>query len=280
MVVDENDNGERDLELPTFAPLPKVPVSTWIHRVELELKGAVESVRGKWSDKALYFSLGNKSMENASKGYGPGDVRTEEDLDVLEEGTLLMKLDKSTAEWRVNMRRMMPGETHADFTVGLRDVVGRNNKLVKQRPKPKALEEVVEKATEIDDQMDNATAPSRYFVPVDGTIGQTSVIPGVSGTGLDARMTEFVGEGIVGSNSKQAVALFTNPQGVYNAYSGTWDPPPGYVWNGKYWYELRKTTRKAASISYIGGTTETKSPATKYKLRLGRAVLSDEELVE
>ncbi|KAG3110644.1 hypothetical protein PI125_g9852 [Phytophthora idaei] len=36
------------------------------------------------------------------------------------------KLAKSTAEWRVSMRRMMPGETHADFAAGLRDVVGRN----------------------------------------------------------------------------------------------------------------------------------------------------------
>ncbi|KAE8951765.1 hypothetical protein PR001_g33589, partial [Phytophthora rubi] len=40
------------------------------------------------------------------------------------------------------------------------------------------------------------------------------------------------------------VALFTNPQGIYNAWSGTWDPPPGHQWNGKYWYEPKKVERK------------------------------------
>ncbi|KAG3148228.1 hypothetical protein PI126_g12522 [Phytophthora idaei] len=72
------------------------------------------------------------------------------------------KLDKAAAEWRVSIRRMMPGESHADFAVGLRGVVGRNKvservllaqfyrcldkttkKLVKQDPKPRTLEESV-----------------------------------------------------------------------------------------------------------------------------------------
>ncbi|EEY54691.1 uncharacterized protein PITG_20354 [Phytophthora infestans T30-4] len=35
----------------------------------------------------------------------------------------------------------------------------------------------------------------------------------------------------------EGVALFTNPQGVWNLYSGTWDVPPGRAWNGKFWAE-------------------------------------------
>ncbi|OWZ08380.1 hypothetical protein PHMEG_00019095 [Phytophthora megakarya] len=208
-------------------------------------------------------------MENASKWWVdmdrrmPERKRTRKNLKRALLRRYGEKLDKSTAEWRVNMRQMMPGETHADFAAGLRDVVGRDNvservllaqfyrnldkttkKLVKLKPKPRMLEEAVEKATEIDDPMDNiahgmmnigqswATAPSRYFIPMDGTTGKTSVIPGVSGTGMDAKMTGSVDD--VDGSGKRAVALFTSPQGIYNAYSGTWDPPPDHAWNGKY----------------------------------------------
>ncbi|KAE9268116.1 hypothetical protein PF001_g29788 [Phytophthora fragariae] len=58
----------KDLELPTFTPSPKVSVSTWIDRVDLALKGAEESGRGKWSDSALYYILGNKLMEMLPDG--------------------------------------------------------------------------------------------------------------------------------------------------------------------------------------------------------------------
>ncbi|OWZ17292.1 hypothetical protein PHMEG_0008789 [Phytophthora megakarya] len=211
------------------------------------------------------------------------------------------------------MRRMMPGETQADFEAGLRDMVGRNrvservllayfyrnlNKttkpLVNQHPKLRTLEEAVEKATEIDNPMDNvaqgmmnigesrATAPSRYFVPMDGTTGQTSVIPGVSGTGIGAFVSGVAEHGLGGMEECQAVALFTNCQSVYNAYSGhdlkghgkakgedgvtygevpgcgtvhqlsgrvqcVLRPRPERTWNGKYWAEQKvKTARPQA----------------------------------
>ncbi|KAE9017713.1 hypothetical protein PR002_g13315 [Phytophthora rubi] len=51
------------------------------------------------------------------------------------------------------MRRMMPGETHADFAAGLRD--GTTKKPVKQSPKWRTLEEAADKATELDDPMGN-----------------------------------------------------------------------------------------------------------------------------
>ncbi|KAE9107067.1 hypothetical protein PF005_g21439 [Phytophthora fragariae] len=56
----------KDLDLPTFTPSPDMPVSTWIDRVDLALKGAEMSGRGKWSDHELYFILGNKLLENAA----------------------------------------------------------------------------------------------------------------------------------------------------------------------------------------------------------------------
>ncbi|POM62689.1 Gag-pol fusion protein [Phytophthora palmivora] len=80
----------KDLELPTFTPSPKVPVSTWIDRVDLALKGAAESGRGEWSDKALYFILGNKLMENASKWWVDMDRRT---VNVIGEVVKEMKMD-------------------------------------------------------------------------------------------------------------------------------------------------------------------------------------------
>ncbi|ETI31192.1 hypothetical protein F441_21687 [Phytophthora nicotianae CJ01A1] len=90
-----------------------------------------------------------------------------------------------------------------------------------------------------------ATTPNRYFVPMTGTTGATNVIPGISSAGLPTDMAGGVDEGSVTRAEVEQVALFTNPQGVYKTFSGTWDPPPGHVWNGKYWYEPRKIARKA-----------------------------------
>ncbi|GMF46600.1 unnamed protein product [Phytophthora fragariaefolia] len=148
-MVDSRRKSVKDLEQPTFTPSPKVSVSTWIDR-----DGECGQVVGRYGSPDA-----KKTWTNLKKAllrrYGE-------------------KLDKSAAEWRVSMRRMMPGETHADFAASLRDVVGRNKvservllaqfyrcldettkKLVKQHPKPRTLEEAVDKATEIDDPMDN-----------------------------------------------------------------------------------------------------------------------------
>ncbi|EGZ04816.1 hypothetical protein PHYSODRAFT_398273, partial [Phytophthora sojae] len=244
-------------------------VSTWIDRVDLALRGAKESGRGQWSGKALYYILGNKLMEDAARWWVnmnrrlPERQRTWKNLKKALLRRYGERKDKSAAEWRVGMRPMMPGETYADFAAGLRDVVGINNvrervllaqfyrcldkttrKLVKQAPRPKTLEEAVDKATEIDDPVDNvaqgmmniglqwATAPQPYLIPMMGTSGQT--IPGIGGMGLPAEMLGNAHEtkGVMTRKEMEHVALFTNPQGVYNKATGTWDPPPGHVWNG------------------------------------------------
>jgi hypothetical protein len=41
----------------------------------------------------------------------------------------------------------------------------------------------------------------------------------------------------------QEVAFFTNPQGVYNKYTGTWDVPDGRYGNGRYWQTTKKHQR-------------------------------------
>jgi hypothetical protein len=296
----------KDLELPAFTPSPKVSVATWIDRVDLALRGAEESGRGTWTDASLYYILGNKLMDNAARWWVNINRKLDErgrtwtNLKKMLLRRYAEKLDKLTAEWRVNMRRMMPGETYADFAAGLRDVVGRNRvservllaqfywcldktmkKLVRQSPKPRSLEDAVDKATEIDDPMDNvaqgmmnvglpwATAPNPYVVAMAGTTGQTMVIPGIGGTGLPFEVTGSV-EGMDGGVASTAdpahLALFTNPQGIYNVYSGTWDTPPGYTWNGKYWTKTNITERKRET----GGASrraETRKPAVKTRVR-------------
>ncbi|KAG3073150.1 hypothetical protein PI125_g22319 [Phytophthora idaei] len=91
-----------------------------------------------------------------------------------------------------------------------------------------------------------AIAPSQYVIPMDGTTGPTSVIPGVSGTELTALLSTSSEHGVTMAGDAQTVVLLTNPQDVYNTYSGTWDPPPGHIWNGKYLYKPKKTGRKRA----------------------------------
>ncbi|OWZ17393.1 LOW QUALITY PROTEIN: hypothetical protein PHMEG_0008666 [Phytophthora megakarya] len=189
-------------------------------------------------------------MGNASKWWVDMDRRTPErkrNWTYLAKALLRRhgeKLDESTTEWRVRMRRMISGKPMLILRPGYatcgqesRVLLAQfycsldktTKKLVKQHFKPRTMEEAVKKATDIDDPMDNvaqgmmnigkswATAPSRYVVPMDGTTGQTSVIPGVSGTGMGAwvsgQKTGLKARGAPGG------ALFTNHQDVYTAFS-------------------------------------------------------------
>lgn len=188
------------------------------------------------------------------------------------------RLDVSAAEWRVNQRIMMPGETYADFAAGLRDTTGRNRveervllaqfyrclsltvrQLVKQRDL-ETLEEAVDHATEIDDTNANvtkgmqnigqpfATAPSPCMVSMNGTAGQMLVVPGVTGTGImvDSTTAGTVQPGRSGGEAS-TMALFTNPQGIWNDYTG-WAVPKDRTWNGKFCAEPAKKARKIKKI--------------------------------
>ncbi|GMF45697.1 unnamed protein product [Phytophthora fragariaefolia] len=102
------------------------------------------------------------------------------------------------------------------------------------------------------------------------------VVPGIGGTGLPSTITgtaqALTSDGTV---TQGEVALFTNPQGVYNAWSGTWDPPAGHQWNGKYWYEPKKAERKRTTAIDSGRAVA--KPATKAKTKSESVVSSDDE---
>ncbi|KAE9303097.1 hypothetical protein PF008_g22315 [Phytophthora fragariae] len=297
----------KDLELPTYTPSPKVSVSTWIERVDLALEGARSSGRGKWSDHELYYILGNKLLESASRWWVlmnrklTDGERTWTTLKKALQQRYGERLDMSAAEWRVNQRRMIPGETYADFAAGLRDATGWNlveervllaqfyrclnltvKQLVKQK-EPTTLEEAVDYAMTIDDTNSNmargmqnigqpwATAPNSCLVPMNGTTGQTVVIPGIGGTGLSFEALTGSTDATQSSTSSgegTQLALFTNPQGIFSTFSGTWEVPPGRSWNGKYWAETAKQKKKKRSAK----------PERKSK-RESRAVKPDKKAV-
>lgn len=265
----------KDLEIAPFKPSPMESVSTWISKVDLALEGARYAERGVWSDRELYYRLGNKLQGNAAKWF----VQMNQELRRRERTWTRLKSaltrrygerpDKSAAEWRVSQRRMMPGETYADFAAGLRDLTGQNRiservllaqfyrnldkttrQLVRLHPKPKRLEDAVDKATKIDDPMGNvaqgmqnigqpwATAPNSYFIPMEGTTGQLMIAPGVGGARADDARAATM------ADNEMDLAFFTNPQGVWNKFTGTWDVPGGRVWNGRYWARTSKKQKQ------------------------------------
>ncbi|POM72472.1 Hypothetical protein PHPALM_10805 [Phytophthora palmivora] len=196
---------------------------------------------------------------------------------------------------------MMPGETFADFAAGLREVCGRNRvservllaqfyrclskttrQLVKQRPVPKTLEDAVDKATEIDDPFDNVaqgmqnigqtwvTAPSSYMVPSGGTTGRMMLIPGIGLKDAKEMATDV-------TPSEQVWANFSNPQGAWNKFTGTWDIPKGRVWNGRYWVPRGDRKRTATMGERVANKlTTAPKPEKKAKVRTVRAASSDD----
>ncbi|GMF51199.1 unnamed protein product [Phytophthora fragariaefolia] len=217
--------------------------------------------RGDWTDNELYYILGNKLQDSAARWWVQLDrkFRDNERTWTRLKSSLLRRYgerpDKAMAEWRVGQRRMMPGETYADFAAALRDLCGNNRikervllaqfyrsldrttrLLVKQRPRSTTLEEAVDKATEINDPIDNVaqgmenigqafvSAPDSYIVPASGTTGHMALIPGVGST--------YMAE-------EEKLACFTNSRGVYNKYTGIW--------------EVRRTDKKArVNMAVVG----------------------------
>lgn len=194
---------------------------------------------------------------------------------------------------------MYPGETLADFAAGLRDVTGPNHvseqtllgqfyrnldkttrMLVKQEPVPTTLEQAVDKATAIDDPIDNvargmvnigqswATAPNAYTVPMDGTTGRVAIIPGI-GSAVDVMATQPGAE-----NSE--VAYFTNPRDVYNKFTGLWDVPGGRSWNGRLWKPTKKNQKMSRSGSYHGGKRGSSKKRGKVRIVQSMADSSEE----
>ncbi|KAE8885942.1 hypothetical protein PF003_g30097 [Phytophthora fragariae] len=304
-----------DLELPTYVSSPEVSVSTRIDRIDLILTGAEESGRGSWTDRNLYFIVGGKLQEDAARWWVNLNRRLKEHKkrwSYLKRALLRRygeRLDKATAEWRVNSRVLMPGETYADFGAGLRSAAGRNKvrervfvaqfircldkttrKLVLQDPKPKTLEKAIKKATKIDDPYDNVargmtnigqpwpSAPTANLAPMTSNAGQTTVIPGIGSMNLPLDMMQQQPT-IEIERDSGAVTLFTNPQGGWSNLSGTWTRPPGREWNGKYWAEKKKAPRKKPTPS-PADRPEDKKSAKKLKMKRMHDSSEDEPDVE
>jgi hypothetical protein len=169
-----------------YKPSPTVSVSTWIAKVDLAVEGARLSGRGDWTDAELYFIMGNKLLDNAAGWW----VQMDQQLPVEEKTWTRLKSalmrrygerpGQATAEWRVYQRMLYPGETFADFAARLWDLTGQNHvsertllsqfyrnlvkttrMLVKQDPVPTTLEQAVDKATSIDDPIDNVAQGKR-----------------------------------------------------------------------------------------------------------------------
>ncbi|OWY90280.1 hypothetical protein PHMEG_00041669 [Phytophthora megakarya] len=77
-----------------------------------------------------------------------------------------------------------------------------------------------------------------------GGDGTNRMIYGIRSMALPVDLTNNVTTSVAVKQDTGAVALFTNPQGVWNNYSGTWETPPGRAWNGKYWEETKKKRPK------------------------------------
>lgn len=278
----------KNLELPVFTPAPGVSAATWVDRIDLALEGAKASGQGEWSDHALYFILGNKLMESAAMWWvtmNQGLTRRQQTWTYLKKELLKRfgpRKNKAAAEWRVNNRTMLNGESYDDFAAGLRRAADRNRvservflaqfyrnldkttrQLVRMEPRPRTLEEAVAKTNRIDDPADNIAqgmknigqafpmAPQTQLATVAGTMGQTVVIPGVGGMSLPAELTEAVMNSTAAEPAnKDAVTVFTNQQGVWNDYAGIYERPPGRKWNGRFWEKVptkRKTKRSPST---------------------------------
>ncbi|ETP37556.1 hypothetical protein F442_14637 [Phytophthora nicotianae P10297] len=272
----------KDLEQPSFTPTTGGSVATWIDRVDLALRGARESGCAELTDRSLYFALGPKLQDSAAQWFVIRDrrfasqrSRTWTNLKRMLLGRYASRLDLAAAEWRVNSRKMEAGETYADFAAKLRDAADRKpvsgrvlmaqfyreldkttRQLIKQAPEPRDLEEAAEKAAEIDDPADNVAhgmqnteqpfpAANLPVVQLESANGQVMVVPGVGRVLVSANTrTSRTKDESDDDSEPEAFALFTNPQGAYNKFTGVMEHPPGHSWNGRFWKQKKCGNRR------------------------------------
>ncbi|GMF53410.1 unnamed protein product [Phytophthora fragariaefolia] len=260
--------------------------STWIAMVDLAAQGTRISGRGDWTDEELYFVVGNKLQDNAAGWW----VQMDQELPMAEKTWTHLKAALIRRRSQIlqldcamGLARTMLGNERwvAQFN---RNLDKSTRMLVKQAPVPTTLEQAVDKATAIDDNVARgmvnigqswATSPNAYAVPMDGTMGSVAIIPGV-GTG--SAPTSDIMAAQTGGDSNE-VAYFTNPEGVYNMYTGTWDVPNGRIWNGRYWQPSRRGAKHQASRdAKAGGKRGSGHDAEKIaKIRTARAANASSE---
>ncbi|KAG3077890.1 hypothetical protein PI125_g21141 [Phytophthora idaei] len=87
-------------------------------------------------------------------------------------------------------------------------------------------------------------------------------------------MTVSAGNTTAVDQEQGAMALFTNPQGVWYNCPGTWDVPTGRVWNGQFWAETKKGNQPRPQLVR---REETKKPERKSKAKRDVAMSSEDE---
>ncbi|OWZ09155.1 hypothetical protein PHMEG_00018186 [Phytophthora megakarya] len=99
-----------------------------------------------------------------------------------------------------------------------------------------------------------------------GTAGQTAVIPGIGTVNMSTELrSDMLGQ-LTPQTDMGPLALFTNPKGLYNEFTGIWVKPPGRTWNSMFWEEQKK--KKPVKASPVVAThTDAKKPTMKTKPR-------------
>ncbi|OWY94724.1 hypothetical protein PHMEG_00035465 [Phytophthora megakarya] len=102
------------------------------------------------------------------------------------------------------------------------------------------------------------TAPGSYMIPASTTTGRTMMVPGVGGTeAMDGKL-----------------AHFAHPLGVYNKYTGLWEAPKGWKWNGNMWVP---SSRKRTPRSVETAVDKRLTTAKRAKVAMVTAPESDSE---
>lgn len=268
------------------------------------------------SDRDLYYLLGNKLVDNAARWYTGMSKRLqrhERTWTNLKRALLRRygeRRDKGAAEMRVMQRVFAPGETYADFAAGLREAAGRSHVservllnqfyrclemtvrvLVRMDPRPRTLEEAVEKAMDIDHTNANVAqgmtnigqywpqAPAPQVIRVAGDAGMAAVLPGVGSTRMPAAAAAApAGHGAMSDVDTEGFAAFTNPRGVHNELTGIWEAPPGRTWNGRQWVPAGKAKRGLAQQQQQQAEKRAgKKPDKKAKALMVRTIDSSED---
>ncbi|OWZ20909.1 hypothetical protein PHMEG_0004620 [Phytophthora megakarya] len=114
--------------------------------------------------------------------------------------------------------------------------------------------------------------------PYGRAMDHTAVIPGIGAIALPTEARSTVANAVAVESDTGSVALFTNPQGVWNNYTGTWELPVGRVWNGKYWSESKKKGFRKTSVESKESDDDTVAgPHPRRKLKAtARAVTAKE----
>lgn len=273
----------KDLEISPYVPSPNTSVSTWIDMVDMRIQGAEVSRRGGWTDKELYYMLGNKLKESAAEWHVDMHRQLQRRREThhmtwtyLKKQLLLRfgeRLNRAQAEWRVRHRYKLDAEGYMTYASQLRKLVGRNRvservlldqfyeqlpstvleSVRRRRPLPRTIEEAARRASKYDRHEPKRIAQAMRRLGQQwaeaparhrGGQGDPALIPGVS-----ARQTEAIQQRVreVASDDEYMedtkLPIITNQGGVYNPATAVWEVPPNFEYSGGAWAPKKRVAQ-------------------------------------